>query len=136
VFKSLSERWTSYRHDIATRATNGAVLLDFRRPGWEWWVDPRSLHMADADRCVLGQVYGRYVNGVMKLWPERWHGMDGATLSHSHGFVVARFLGPVCVVENFLLRRAWVAEIDRRCRRPVETAAPDLAPSGVLERCR
>jgi hypothetical protein len=136
VFKALRERWADYRLAISARASDGAELLDRRIPGWERRVDPRSLHMTDMHRCVLGQVYGGYAEGVRELWPERWHGMDGATISHSHGFVVARFLGPVCVVENFLLHRAWVAEIDRRCRRPIETLMPELAHPGVLERCR
>jgi hypothetical protein len=136
VFKALRERWADYRLAISARASDGAELLDRRIPGWERRVDPRSLHMTDMHRCVLGQVYGGYAEGVRELWPEYWHSMNGATLSHSHGFIVSLFHGPAYFVGQFFLRRAWVAEIDRRRRRPVDEFSLDLADPGVLERCR
>lgn len=44
---------------VAERVQRGAELLDRRLgPDWRQRVNPRSLRMANACQCVLGQLYG------------------------------------------------------------------------------
>ena len=52
------------------RARRGAALLDEKRPGWREDVDLRSLDQASCSRCVLGQVFGRYAEGLRSLFNE------------------------------------------------------------------
>lgn len=49
---------------IAERVAAGAAFLDEREPGWVDRIDPRRLDIADCSRCVLGQLFGAYVNGL------------------------------------------------------------------------
>lgn len=44
-----------------------AKLLDRKRPGWYNKVNAVTLDQASAHRCVLGQVYGSYYEGLKAL---------------------------------------------------------------------
>jgi hypothetical protein len=140
VFRALRERWAAHRDDVATRAANGAVLLDFRHPGWERRVDRGTLDIASFRDCVLGQLYGSFGNGVAALWPHLLYRNSFATHCPGHGFALSAGRprpSPLArEVERFLLRRAWVAEIERRRGMSVGGSSPDLARPGVLEPCR
>ncbi len=49
------------------RAANGAALLDKVEPGWFEKIDAASLDIGSFTKCVLGQVYGGYADGMNKL---------------------------------------------------------------------
>jgi hypothetical protein len=49
------------------RVERGAALLDRARPGWEREVSLDRLAMSSCNRCILGQVYGDYVDGLVSL---------------------------------------------------------------------
>ena len=98
-----------FRSLIARRVAHGAMLLDYRCPGWFLKVDPSTLKMMNTDSCILGQVYdGGYFTGLKEL------GLHyGIWESAQYGFN----LGPLCFI--FLLglprlRRAWCREISSR----------------------
>lgn len=45
----------------------GAALLDERNPGWDAKIDLDGLYVGDSTECVLGQLYGRYLDGQTEL---------------------------------------------------------------------
>jgi len=49
------------------RAKRGAELLDRVAPGWFKKIDTSTLNMGDCWLCVLGQVYGGYVEGLWEI---------------------------------------------------------------------
>lgn len=51
-----------------TRVERGAALLDARRPGWDALIDLGKLDLNNPWRCVLGQTYGGYAEGVDTLF--------------------------------------------------------------------
>ncbi|MEL6344047.1 MAG: hypothetical protein AAFV53_13085 [Myxococcota bacterium] len=76
---------------IQTRAQNGARILDLRYPGWADRIDVDSLDFPSIYRCVLGQVFETYHEGMKAIWglttfskePERWR-----RLANQNGFDV------------------------------------------------
>jgi hypothetical protein len=53
--------------DIATRVAAGVGLLDEQEPGWLNKIDLTQFDIASTHRCVLGQVYGSFHEGVSNL---------------------------------------------------------------------
>jgi hypothetical protein len=47
---------------IAERVAAGAAWLDAHEPGWVDRIDLGGLDIQSCDRCILGQVYGHYVD--------------------------------------------------------------------------
>lgn len=65
--------------------TRGVAVLDERSPHGEAWVfqvDTDDLDMSDWSQCVLGQLYGGFVNGSNEL-VEPW-----TTVTNSLGFAI------------------------------------------------
>jgi hypothetical protein len=54
-------------YDFNEMASRGADLLDAENPTWYRITDLDTLDMSDPDFCVLGQVYGDYCDGLLKL---------------------------------------------------------------------
>lgn len=54
----------------ARNVASGVALLDANVPGWRGQLDVSCLDISDGRRCVLGQLYGSYIVGVMRLCPE------------------------------------------------------------------
>lgn len=46
-----------------TKEERGAILLDDMSPGWYTLVDVDELDIWNAEKCILGQVYGDYFTG-------------------------------------------------------------------------
>ena len=59
---------------ITERVAAGAAALDEREPGWHERIDLARLATSSCRRCVLGQVFGRFITGREAL------GTDGAEL--------------------------------------------------------
>ncbi len=101
---------------LARRVAAGASFLDRHEPGWHRRVDPDTLDAADVGRCVLGQLFGGFEQGLAELTACRcdevaaYH-RDPITWTVAHGF-------DLDVTESradFLaLGRAWRAELARR----------------------
>lgn len=49
------------------RVEAGARLLDKQFPDWERNIDPDVLSISHARKCVLGQLFGNYCKGYVKL---------------------------------------------------------------------
>ncbi len=49
------------------RTAKGAALLTEKIPGWENALNIAILNMACPQKCVLGQQFGAYINGVYAL---------------------------------------------------------------------
>ena len=52
---------------IETRVARGAARLDQDLPGWENKVGLERLDIISVDTCILGQCYGTYSDGLLKL---------------------------------------------------------------------
>lgn len=69
-------------------AARGAAWLDERVPGWADHINLDNFTIASCQKCVLGQLFGNYVDGVSELrivGQQIWlgFGLDG-TRSPSH----------------------------------------------------
>lgn len=52
---------------IETRVNRGAALLDEKVPGWWERIDLEQLQLSSCIRCVLGQLFGIYGQGIREL---------------------------------------------------------------------
>lgn len=100
-------------------AAAGADLLDRIDDGTAWflWVNPWLLEMASCHRCVLGQLFGGYGEGLQQVFGDRFarklaahYGMLAAedardTRAHREDVAVAQYDG---------LLAAWCEEIRSR----------------------
>lgn len=69
--------------ELQEHVARGTALLDARKPGWAFHIDLVTLDMTSCYQCVLGQLYGRYSEGLERLdildegdWQ---HGFDAKT---------------------------------------------------------
>lgn len=104
---------TTAATSVAERVAAGAALLDQQLPGWEDMVFPDRLRMQSCDRCVLGQLYDGYEEGVQELFG---HSQEEAI---AHGFDLHAGPGasyhPADIEADCAeLAAAWRAEITRR----------------------
>lgn len=83
-------------------AARGAALLDVARPGWHDEIDTNTLDINSATRCVLGQLYGYWTEGLFHLMAKRQQVPE-------MGIYACGFVG-----DPHQLRRAWLAEINHR----------------------
>jgi len=90
----------------------GIDLLDKIYPGWDDWVDLDELDMNTVDKCILGQVFGHYDEGVSYII--RFAKID-INLGHTAcelGFDPIYTDG--CYIDEWLLRMEWIARISER----------------------
>ncbi len=64
-----------------TEVERGANLLDTRRPGWADRIDEGTLNLQSVSSCTLGQEFGTFGFGKVKL------GLNSADLIR-HGFLL------------------------------------------------
>jgi hypothetical protein len=50
--------------NAVNNVARGVQLLDKHRPGWETKIDLYILNLGTPDRCILGQLYGRFTEGL------------------------------------------------------------------------
>ena len=98
---SLTDRLRErLKSKAVARAQKGAAFLDRVLPDWASRVNPAAIRIESTTECVLGQIYGRFSEGVNAL---------GISFGQSarYGFNRPRFLFQ-------RLNRAWAAEVRRR----------------------
>ena len=49
---------------VSEKVRAGAAFLDEINPGWEKRIDLDRLNIAEPGDCILGQLYGSYLQGV------------------------------------------------------------------------
>ncbi len=82
---------------------NGAALLDEHLPGWHERIDLDTLDISSCDKCMLGQLFGRYGIGKDAL---------GLKTGDNHGFAL-----PYSMFDSLnwgVLDKAWADEIGSR----------------------
>ncbi len=67
---------------LRERVERGAAFLDEHEPMWWKRVDEKRLRLEECEDCVLGQIYGDYVDGLLELSQRSWR-CDWAEV---HGF--------------------------------------------------
>ena len=80
----------------------GATFLDKKFPGWEKRIDPTILELSSEKSCILGQLYGDFNKGVIKLGPR--YVADG---DPSDGYVSEKG-GKWAEVRGFDTDEGWV----------------------------
>ena len=73
--------------DIEYRVAQGVALLDRVAPGWVDRINVDTLDVSHGGRCVLGQLYGLYTDGLGKLGLTTQQAAD-------HGFQTTVIDGP------------------------------------------
>jgi hypothetical protein len=100
--------------DYAARVRRGAALLDRVRPGWAREIDRDRLAMESCDRCILGQLWGDYMDGFRELVRP----LDSRILfsAADHGFTLPlrEQTGPWTMNRFAALADAWRDEIRKR----------------------
>ena len=93
---------------IAERVADGVRLLDESDRPW-WWVlgiiDTTTLDIVDGDRCVLGQLFGDYGQGIHEV----------RVYEQLGGFGTSRLFGFNALThENHEVTEEWVRVIKAR----------------------
>jgi hypothetical protein len=100
--------------DYAARVRRGAALLDRFRPGWAREIDCDRLAMESCDSCILGQLWGDYMDGFRELVRP----LDSRVLfsAANHGFALfwREQMSPWTMNRFAALADAWCDEIRRR----------------------
>lgn len=109
-------------HVARERAHEGATLLDAKYPGWAEYVPAADLMMHNPCYCILGHVYGGFVDGLKALFSElRPYSAATARWAYDHGFDKEPSFG--YVVSNREewdnLETAWINEIAIRVMAPL-----------------
>lgn len=98
----MEEDW-----EVKTRVGRGMKLLDSELPTWRADILLDKLDMHECDRCVLGQLFGTFDDGVDSL------GLDPAEVV-DHGFDVDDDRYPPRLAPGYkLLREEWRRAIER-----------------------
>lgn len=95
----------------AERVAAGAALLDAAwadAGGWAHLINPETLRLVNSCRCVLGQLYGDYWDGIVELDLAQAGGAPAGF------FVAGPATSPSPGDEWARLRALWLAEIERR----------------------
>lgn len=107
------EPLTPDRSPFAERAARGAAMLDRRVPGWHRRIALDRLAMDSCDRCILGQVFSHFSDGLRILYREE---PDRANRSFApdYGFMALSNDGYA------KLAACWRAEVTARLARDAE----------------
>jgi hypothetical protein len=113
---------------IEDRVKRGAFLLDATTPGWAEKINGDTLAMRWCDKCLLGQLYGDYDDGLKRIGLLLYLGWDKGSnketdeaeeIAAAHGFTITDEEYRVAKRDETVwpaLADAWRIEI--RSRRP------------------
>lgn len=87
------------------RVQRGAAFLDRIYPGWYRKISPSSLNLYNNDRCVLGQLFGAFGDGMGRVNMEA----DTYPEANELGFVTL-------LLANVRTKRLWRKAIEARRR--------------------
>ena len=103
---------------IAERAKRGAELMDKLRPGWANRINVQILDMNSCSRCILGQLYKDYFEGLKRTFGTEGFNPFSSHLEENYGFLADyRITGGMSAknTEYYeLLAEAWKEEINKR----------------------
>ena len=113
-----TEPQKKYDAAVMERVKQGMALLEREYgPDWVEHITPDKLDLRSGASCVLGQVYGTYVDGLRTLWPGLAHRVDdedmtwdtvSQTLGVEFGFFADKAVGPSDHPEEWkALDAAW-----------------------------
>jgi hypothetical protein len=88
----------------------GVALLDEKVPGWRELIQVSRLAMSNGCRCVLGQLFGGYLEGVDALGPE----LPSISEDAAYGFDIPRPYPP------YTLKPEPYAKLDTAWREAIE----------------
>jgi hypothetical protein len=115
-------------HEARLRVARGAALLDQLVPHWAYVIDPELLQLDSCGSCVLGQLYGDYLEAYSAI-----QALPGKGGTH-YGFdITASELRGLRHANYSILTDAWREAISERIQRPaslpgmVETGEPVAA---------
>jgi hypothetical protein len=66
--------------DAKTNVEAGVARLDAQYPDWAQKIDVDELRMNDCNLCILGQLYGDFNRGLVKLVPDPEDSIDAVAL--------------------------------------------------------
>lgn len=90
----------------------GVALLDTKNPDWRKKIDPEILDLNECTLCILGQLYGHYIDGVNELYMVyvAEGGCNNRTVwAAEHGFNLLD--GEDDELIWSILRDSWLAEL-------------------------
>lgn len=90
------------------RAAKGAELMDRACPGWASRMDVDKLDIADPDACILGQIFGGYLEGLDALEDHLDIDWFKTVDQIGHGFEIGDD------ISFSRLTKAWLNEIEIR----------------------
>jgi len=103
-----------HRITVAAQAVSrGAALLDAKRPGWVSEIQWSALELEDPLYCILGQLYGDYVDGFSALRNSGPADLTESQFAQLYGFSAA----PPWETE---LEAAWLALAVKRLGVPLD----------------
>lgn len=128
VLAKLDEEVESHFWDsIAATAAHGATALDIMRPDWFWHVSRDQLDLGDCDKCIVGQLMGRYdqhetafAQAIIRAvspeapLPHRFDEVDAVLADHGMLVLESRVPRGKMARAYEHLRHFWVQEIDER----------------------
>jgi hypothetical protein len=121
---------------VQERVGAGATLLDMSVPGWAEKIDVKTLSLNNCNRCVLGQIFSTYENGMHRLQIDGTNWKSSAISAAAYGFHHENLetddptWSESVDAEFAALRTAWLDEIAARLETADET---DLTPVATYD---
>lgn len=94
---------------VTERVQAGAKFLDKHKPGWWQDIDVKRLNLGSPCRCILGQLYHDFNEGIEWL-----RDIDFDTDPDALGFDVDEYDWPETSKSFAALTKAWKEEIQAR----------------------
>jgi hypothetical protein len=91
--------------ELEERVQRGAQLLDEKYPGWADRIDLRSFSISSPWLCILGQLFGGYLEGVYSLNIVQQEALYGFNIKPTEPFSTFR-----------QLQKLWQEAIEERRR--------------------
>ena len=95
--------------ELLDRIARGVKLLDEQNPGWRRKLDLEELNLGSTKACILGQVYGDYMDGCQALFGKEYYVGD---LAREHGFEFYYDPETEKEIDYGMLDKAWREVLD------------------------